>query len=131
MSGTTPLAPTRPPLAGRRASWRAFVAMLQRDAWVVGRHELAAFFAQSLLQPVFFLFVFGRVLPSIGAAGTGYGDQLLPGIVALTLFLTSLQNVALPLVMDFSFTKEIEDRLLAPLPAWRREPVRHQNQAGL
>ncbi len=30
--------------------------------------------------------------------------------------LTALQSTALPLVIDFSFTKEIEDRLLAPLP---------------
>lgn len=64
-----------------------------------------------------FLFVLGRVLPEIGAAGPRYGAQLLSGIIALTLVLTSLQNVALPLVIEFSFTKEIEDRLLAPLPA--------------
>ena len=38
--------------------------------------------------------------------------------MALTLFLTSLQNVALPLVIEFGWTKEIEDRLLAPLPSW-------------
>ena len=31
--------------------------------------------------------------------------------------LTALQNTSLPLVIEFSFTKEIEDRLLAPLPA--------------
>ncbi|MEA2280889.1 MAG: type transport system permease protein, partial [Solirubrobacteraceae bacterium] len=43
---------------------------------------------------------------------------LLPGVLALTLVLTSLQNTALPLVIEFSFTKEIEDRLLAPLPVW-------------
>jgi ABC-2 type transport system permease protein len=40
----------------------------------------------------------------------------MPGIMALTLVLTALQNTALPLVIEFSFTKEIEDRLLAPLP---------------
>jgi len=45
-----------------------------------------------------------------------YGELLLPGILALTTFLTALQTVAFPLVMEFSFTKEIEDRLLAPLP---------------
>ncbi len=120
MSAATPptLAPSRPPLEGRRASARAFGALCGRDAWVVVRHELAGFLAQSLLQPIFFLFVFGRVLPEIGAAGGGYGDQLLPGIIALTLVLTALQNTALPLVIEFSFTKEIEDRLLAPLPAW-------------
>jgi ABC-2 type transport system permease protein len=112
------LTPTEPPHAGRRAMLTAFVALSKRDAWVVVRHELAGFLAQSLLQPLFFLFVFGRVLPSIGAAGGNYGDQLLPGIVGLTLVLTALQNTALPLVIEFSFTKEIEDRLLAPLPAW-------------
>ena len=94
---------------------RAFVALCQRDLWVTVRHEPVAFLAQALLQPIFFLFVFGRVLPQIGAARTGYGAQLMPGIMGLTLVLTSLQNTALPLVIEFSFTKEIEDRLLAPL----------------
>lgn len=117
-AGQPTLAPSRPPLQGRRASARAFRALCARDAWVVVRHELAGFLAQSLLQPLFFLFVFGRILPEIGAAGGGYGEQLLPGIVGLTLVLTALQNTALPLVIEFSFTKEIEDRLLAPLPAW-------------
>ena len=92
--------------------------MCGRDLWVIVRHDLAGFLAQSLLQPLFYLFIFGRVLPEIGAASGSYGSQLLPGILGLTLFLTALQNTALPLVIDFSFTKEIEDRLLAPLPAW-------------
>jgi ABC-2 type transport system permease protein len=95
---------------------RTFLALCGRDLWVAVRHEPIAFLAQALLQPIFFLFVFGRVLPEIGAASGAYGSQLLPGIVALTLVLTALQNTALPLVIEFSFTKEIEDRLLAPLP---------------
>ena len=95
---------------------RAFLALCQRDAWVTVRHEPVGFLAQALLQPIFFLFVFGRVLPEIGAARGAYGAQLMPGILALTLVLTALQNTALPLVIEFSFTKEIEDRLLAPLP---------------
>ncbi len=103
-------------LGGRAIQLRAFVAMCGRDAWVTVRHELASFLAQGLLQPLFFLFVFGRVLPEIGATGSAYGKQLMPGLMALTLVLTALQNTALPLVIEFSFTKEIEDRLLAPLP---------------
>jgi ABC-2 type transport system permease protein len=95
---------------------RTFLALCGRDLWVTVRHDSISFLAQALLQPLFFLFVFGRVLPSIGAAGAGYGAQLMPGVLALTLVLTSLQNTALPLVIEFSFTKEIEDRLLAPLP---------------
>jgi ABC-2 type transport system permease protein len=95
---------------------KAFLALCERDLWVTVRHEPVSFLAQALLQPLFFLFVFGRVLPEIGAARGAYGAQLLPGIMGLTLLLTTLQNTALPLVIEFSFTKEIEDRLLAPLP---------------
>jgi ABC-2 type transport system permease protein len=95
---------------------RAFLALCERDLWVTIRHEPIGFLAQALLQPIFFLFVFGRVLPEIGAARGTYGTQLMPGIMGLTLVLTALQNTALPLVIEFSFTKEIEDRLLAPLP---------------
>jgi ABC-2 type transport system permease protein len=97
---------------------KAFLALWERDLWVTVRHEPVSFLAQALLQPIFFLFVFGRVLPEIGAARGSYGSQLLPGIMGLTLVLTALQNTALPLVIEFSFTKEIEDRLLAPLPVW-------------
>lgn len=107
-----------PQLGRTRAQVTAFRAMCERDLWVIARRDLAGFLAQSLLQPLFYLFIFGRVLPEIGAARGSYGTQLLPGILALTLFLTALQNTALPLVIDFSFTKEIEDRLLAPLSAW-------------
>ena len=97
---------------------RTFLALCGRDLWVTVRHDPVAFLAQALLQPIFFLFIFGRVLPDIGAAQGGYGAALLPGVLALTLFLTSLQATALPLVLEFSFTKEIEDRLLAPAPVW-------------
>jgi len=94
---------------------RAFAALCGRDLWVMVRHEPISFLAQALLQPIFFLFVFGRVLPQIGAAQGAYGRQLMPGVMGLTLVLTSLQATALPLVIEFSFTREIEDRLLAPV----------------
>jgi ABC-2 type transport system permease protein len=111
-------APARELLPVRTAQLRAFVALCQRDLWVSVRRDLVSFLAQALLQPLFYLFIFGRVLPEIGAARGAYGTLLLPGILALTLVLTALQNTSLPLVIEFSFTKEIEDRLLAPLPAW-------------
>lgn len=107
-----------PEPAAPGTSRRAFLAILSRDLWVTIRREPGGFLAQALLQPIFFLFVFGRVLPEIGQAQGSYGDLLLPGVMALTAITVALQNVALPLVIEFSFTKEIEDRLLAPLPAW-------------
>jgi ABC-2 type transport system permease protein len=94
---------------------RVFGAVLWRDVFVTAR-ELPVFLAQVLLQPLFLLFVFGKVLTSIGAARSGYADLLFPGIIALTTLLTALQSTALPLVLEFSFSREIEDRLLAPLP---------------
>jgi ABC-2 type transport system permease protein len=88
---------------------------LRRDIVVTGR-EMPIFLAQVILQPLFLLFVFGKVLTVLGYARHGYAQPLFPGIVALTAVLTAIQSTVLPLVLEFSFTMEIEDRLLAPLP---------------
>jgi len=93
----------------------AFLSILRRDFVVTGR-EFIAFLVQVLLQPLFFLFIFGKVLPSIGYARPGFAAILLPGIVSLTVVTTALQGVTLPLVLDLGFAREIDDRLLAPLP---------------
>jgi len=95
--------------------WRAFRAILWRDIFVTGK-EFWVFLAQVALQPLFMLFIFAKVLGAGGYVTEEYAHLLLPGIVALTAFLTSLQTVSFPLILEFSFTREIEDRLLAPLP---------------
>lgn len=101
--------------AAIKSSIRAVFAIFSRDVFVTGR-QLPIFLAQVLLQPVFFLFIFGRILPDLGFASGSYASVLFPGIIVLTIVLTSLQSTALPLVIEFGWTKEIEDRLLAPLP---------------
>jgi ABC-2 type transport system permease protein len=93
----------------------AFLAILRRDILVIER-EIIAFLAQVLLEPLFFLFIFGKVLPGIGVVEQSFAPILLPGIVALTIVTTALQGVSLPLVLDLGYAGEIEDRLLAPLP---------------
>jgi ABC-2 type transport system permease protein len=108
----TPAPPARRVPAG---AVRAFFAILGRDLFVTGT-ELPSFAAQAILQPLFMAFVFGKVLTDLGLAEPGFAQLLLPGLVALTITLTALQSTALPLVVEFSFTREIEDRLLAPLP---------------
>ena len=95
--------------------WRAFRAVLRRDLYVTWR-ELPAFLAQVILQPLFLLFVFGKVLGSLNLTRPGYADLLFPGLLALTAVLTAMQTLAFPLVAEFGWTKEIEDRLLAPMP---------------
>jgi ABC-2 type transport system permease protein len=115
MSATT--APAPPLARGRQRAdaLHAFLAILGRDLFVTGR-ELPTFLLQVILQPFFLVFVFGRVLTDLGFARAGYAELLLPGIIALTVVMTAIQGTALPMVIEFSFTKEIEDRLLAPLP---------------
>ncbi len=97
-------------------SLRTFGSVLWRDVFVTGR-ELVPFLAQVVIQPFFMLFIFGKVLSSIGYVNSAaFAPVLMAGIVALNGFLGGLQNTTMPLIMDFSFTREIEDRLLAPMP---------------
>jgi ABC-2 type transport system permease protein len=52
----------------------------------------------------------------MGFVRAGYQSALLPGLLAVSLTLSAVQAVSLPMVMDFGWTREIEDRLLAPVP---------------
>ncbi len=100
----------------RRVSAGAvFGALLRRDAHVAAR-ELPFFLLRTTLQPIMFVVVFGYLLPKMGFVQRGYGAALLPGILAISLAFSSVQAVALPMVSDFGWTFEIEDRLLAPVP---------------
>ncbi|WP_327320417.1 ABC transporter permease [Streptomyces sp. NBC_01235] len=104
----------RPPQAGTtKLAMTAFWAILRRDILVTAR-GFVAFLIQAFMQPLLYLYVFGVVLPKIGIAIPGYGGLLLPGIVTLTVFLAAVQGIMLPLALDLGFTREIDDRLLAP-----------------
>ena len=98
-----------------RATLTALLAIISRNLLVM-RREALTFLVQMLVQPLFFLFVFGKVLPTIGAASAGFSTLLLPGIVAFTVFIMMLQGPSVELARDLGFTREIEDQLLAPLP---------------
>ena len=99
---------------GRASQSRAFRAVLARDVFVTWS-ELPVFLAQVILQPLFLLLVFGKVLASLGYTQHGYAHLLFPGLLALTAVITGMQTLAFPLVIEFGWTKEIEDRLLAPM----------------
>jgi len=92
----------------------AFLAMLGRDGRVARRNFLPLLL-QNLVQPMLFVFVFGRVMTTSGMMPEAYKSLLLPGIIAISMLLSGLQAVAFPMIADFQFTREIEDRLLAPM----------------
>lgn len=100
----------------------AFRALLARDLYVL-RHNLKEFIPRTVLQPLLLVFVFTYVFPKIGqgiggAAGTtgAFSTMLVAGVLGSVILFQGVQSVALPLVQEFGYTREIEDRVLAPLP---------------
>ena len=95
-------------------NWKTFFALLSRDGQVA-RRNLLPMLLQNLLQPLLFTFIFGRVLTSSGMMPEAYKNMLLPGVMAISMVMAGVQAVAMPLITEFQFTREIEDRLLAPI----------------
>ena len=95
-------------------NWKAFGAMLARDAHVARRNLIQIMF-QTFLQPLLFVFIFGRVMVGSGYMPAAYKSLLLPGIIAISMVFTGIWAVAMPLIAEFQWTREIEDRLLAPI----------------
>ena len=107
----------------RRAAREAFVAQLGRDLQVL-RKNLWVFALRTVMQPLLFVFVFTYVFPKIGQGVGGekgaatFSTLLVPGVVAIACIFQGIQAVALPLVQEFGYTREIEDRVMAPLAVW-------------
>jgi ABC-2 type transport system permease protein len=106
----------------RASSLTAFTALLQRDFRVL-RRELLPFAVRILMQPLLFLFVFTYLMPRIGqgagmVGGTNFATVLLPGLMAVAIMFTGISAVALPLSGEFGITREIDDRVMSPLPVY-------------
>lgn len=95
-------------------NWKTFLALLARDAHVA-RRNVVPLLLQTFLQPLLFVFIFGRVMVGSGYLPIAYKSLLLPGIIAISMVFTGVWAVAMPLIAEFQFTREIEDRLLAPI----------------
>lgn len=109
---------------------RAFGGLLLRDLYVL-RREVGPFLVRVVMNPLLFLFVFTYVMPHMtgGAAaaspatrmsgmggGAGFGTVLLPGLMAVAIMFSGIAAVALPLAQEFGFTREIDDRVMSPMP---------------
>jgi ABC-2 type transport system permease protein len=120
---------------------RAFLGLMLRDLRVL-RRELGPFLVRVAMNPLLFLFVFTYVMPHMtgganganasrmnpmagmaGGAG-GFGTILLPGLMAVAIMFSGIAAVALPLAQEFGITREIDDRVMCPLPiaavAWEK-----------
>jgi ABC-2 type transport system permease protein len=111
------LVPDRSPTAAARVAFRA---LLLRDL-VVLRKTLREFIPRTILQPLLLVFVFTYVFPKIGqgvggANASGFSTLLVAGVIGTTILMQGIQSVSLPMVQEFGYTREIEDRVLAPMP---------------
>jgi ABC-2 type transport system permease protein len=100
----------------------AFGALLLRDL-VVLRKNLNEFVPRTVLQPFLLVFTLTYVFPKIGQGVGGRGPAagdfstlFVAGIVGFCIFMQGVQSVSLPMVQEFGYTREIEDRVQAPLP---------------
>jgi ABC-2 type transport system permease protein len=109
--------------SARQGALTAFGAQLLRDAYVL-RKTLRVFLLRTVMQPALTVFVFTYVFPKIGQGIGGargaseFSTLLVPGVMATACIFQGIQAVALPLVQEFGYTREIDDRVLAPLPVW-------------
>ncbi|MDQ1468106.1 MAG: type transport system permease protein [Actinomycetota bacterium] len=112
---------TAPVESSRSAARHAFGALLLRDIRVLFK-EKWIFIGRTIMQPLLLIFVFTYVFPKIGEAIGGrpsdFATLLVGGTIASAMIFQGVQAVALPLVQDFGYTREIEDRVLAPMPVW-------------
>jgi ABC-2 type transport system permease protein len=133
-------APAAPGAIKPRAWLHTMGALLARDFHVLGR-DIPGFVVRVTVQPTLFVFVFAVVLPKLQASGGGgiaslfgstsssaasagssgaplFSTILVPGLVASAILFQGLTAVTAPLVLELSYTREIEDRVLAPIPVW-------------
>jgi ABC-2 type transport system permease protein len=100
---------------------KTFAAMMAREFRVLGRNAPSTFI-RAVMQPLLFAFVFAYVLPKIGSgfggAGTGvsFSTILVPGLMGSMFLMQGMFGTTMPLVMEFSWQRTIEDRALAPVP---------------
>jgi ABC-2 type transport system permease protein len=131
MTTATLTAPATPAEVSRVAQYsRAFAGLFLRDLYVLGRDPFS-FLIRVCMNPLLFLFVFTYVIPgmsgpgghgamnptaSMKGGGGAFSTVLLPGLMAVGIMFSGIAAVALPLAVEFGSTREIDDRVMCPLP---------------
>jgi ABC-2 type transport system permease protein len=92
----------------------AFLALLRRDLVVASRNAVLLL-VSTLTQPVLVILVFGNILPRLGLVSAGFGTVMVPGLMAIAILMAGVQGVLIPLVQDLSGSREVDERLLAPI----------------
>ena len=52
------------------------------------------------MQPILVVLVFGNLLPRLGLVAGNFGTVLMPGLMAITMLMTGVQGILMPLSGD-------------------------------
>ena len=125
VAATPPEAVTRSAPSKGVQYTRAFAGLFLRDLHVL-RREKFPFLIRVIMNPLLFLFVFTYIMPHMSGgamlnptaaiAGGNFSTVLLPGLMAVAIMFSGIAAVALPLAQEFGITREIDDRVMCPLP---------------
>ncbi len=94
----------------------AFLALLRRDLLVARRAAPLVF--STLTQPVLMVLVFGNLLPRLELVVGNFATFFIPGLMSITMMMAGVQGILMPLASDLSGTREIDERLLAPITSF-------------
>ncbi len=92
----------------------AFLALLRRDL-LVARRNAVPLFAATLTQPVLVVLVFGNLLPRLHLVADEFRTVMVPGLMSVATLMAGVQGVLMPLASDLSGSREVDERLLAPI----------------
>jgi ABC-2 type transport system permease protein len=92
----------------------AFLALLHRDLRVALRNAVPLLMA-TLTQPILVVLIFGNILPRLHLVADEFRTVMLPGLMAITMLMAGVQGVLMPLSVDLSGSREVDERLLAPI----------------
>lgn len=95
-------------------NWIAFKTMVKRDLVIQARDKWEFVFRVAML-PFVLILLYGYILPRVGIVSPDFPNQMFPGMVGMSILVTGIHGTAVPLTMDFNMSREIEDRLQAPV----------------
>ena len=62
------------------------------------------------------ILVFGNLMPRLGLVPPDFAFVMVPGLMAISVMMGGIQGLLMPLAADLSGTREVDERILSPLP---------------
>ena len=68
----------------------------------------------TLTQPILVVLVFGNILPRLHLVADEFRTVMVPGLMSITMLMAGVQGVLMPLAIDLSGSREVDERHARP-----------------